>query len=152
MKKLFSFVVFLLLLFSLAGCVTGVKTALTSENFQNYFDGNASFLVGDMTYQCEGFNVISGIAADNIEKGYALELYVFGDENSALSMYNETLDIISQFVKEPIIENGDNYTKYSGSSSSTFWAIIKVENTVLYCETSKGNQEEVLKIVKDLGY
>lgn len=152
MKKVLSVILGLILIFSLVGCSSMNKEVLTAESFKGYFEGKEDYKVFDITYQCEGQNMKIALASDDVKDGYSLEYYIYEDEASAQKMYDETLEIMTQFVKEPQVEEGENYKKYSGSSSSTYWSLTKVENTVLYCETAKTYQEEISDVVKGLGY
>lgn len=152
MKKFLSVILGLTLVFGLVGCGSMNKEVLTAESFQTYFEGKEDYKVFDITYQCEGQNMKAALAADDEKDGYSLEYYIYEDEASAQKMYDETVEIISQFVKEPLVEEGENYKKYSGANSSTYWSLTKVENTVLYCEAALVNQEEISWAVKGLGY
>ena len=152
MKKFLSVILGLTLVFSLVGCGSMNKEVLTTESFQTYFEGKEDYKVFDITYQCEGQNMKAALASDDIKDGYSLEYYIYEDEASAQKMYDETVEIIAQFVKEPLVEEGENYKKYSGANSSIYWSLTKVENTVLYCETALVNQEEISLAVKGLGY
>ena len=152
MKKFLSVILALTLIFSLVGCGSMNKKVLTAESFKAYFEGKEDYEVFDITYQCEGQNMKTALASDDVKDGYSIEYYIYEDEASAQKMYDETLEIMAQFVKEPLVEEGENYKKYSGASSSTYWSLTKVENTVLYCETARVNQEEISLAVKGLGY
>ena len=152
MKKFLSVILGLTLLFSLVGCGSMNKEVLTAESFQTYFEGKEDYKVFDITYQCEGQNMKTALASDDVKDGYSLEYYIYEDEASAQKMYDETVEIIAQFVKEPLVEEGENYKKYSGANSSIYWSLTKVENTVLYCEAALVNQEEISLAVKGLGY
>jgi hypothetical protein len=152
MKKFLSVILGLTLVFSLVGCSSMNKEVLTTESFQTYFEGKEDYKVFDITYQCEGQNIKTALASDDVKDGYSLEYYIYEDEASAQKMYDETVEIIAQFVKEPLVEEGENYKKYSGANSSIYWSLTKVENTVLYCEAALVNQEEISLAVKGLGY
>lgn len=152
MKKFLSVILGLTLVFSLVGCGSMNKEVLTTESFQTYFEGKEDYKVFDITYQCEGQNIKTALASDDIKDGYSLEYYIYEDEVSAQKMYDETVEIIAQFVKEPLVEEGENYKKYSGANSSIYWSLTKVENTVLYCEAALVNQEDISLAVKGLGY
>ena len=152
MKKFLSVILGLTLVFSLVGCGSMNKEVLTAESFQTYFEGKEDYKVFDITYQCEGQNMKTALASDDVKDGYSLEYYIYEDEASAQKMYDETVEIIAQFVKEPLVEEGENYKKYSGANSSIYWSLTKVENTVLYCEAALVNQEEISLAVKGLGY
>ena len=152
MKKFLSVILGLTLIFSLVGCGSINKEVLTAESFQSYFEGKEDYKVFDITFQCEGQNVKTALASDDVKDGYSLEYYIYEDEVNAQKMYDEIVEIIAQFVKEPLVEEGENYNKYSGASSSTYWSLTKVENTVLYCETAKTFQEEISSVVMGLGY
>lgn len=152
MKKVLSLILGLTLIFSLVGCGSMNKEVLTVDSFNGYFAEKTEYEVFDITYQCEGQNMKTALAADDVTDGYSIEYYIYEDEASAQKMYDETLEIMSQFIKEPLVEEGENYKKYSGASGSTYWSLTKVENTVLYCESAKVFQEEIATVVKGLGY
>ena len=132
MKKILTIILGLTLIFSLVGCSSMNKEVLTAEAFQSYFEDKEDYSVFDITYQCEGQNMKTALASDDVKDGYSIEYYIYEDEASAQKMYDETLEIMAQFVKEPLVEEGENYKKYSGASGSTYWSLTKVENTVLY--------------------
>ena len=155
MKKILSVILGCTLIFSLVGCgsmVSKNKEVLTADSFKSHFEGVEDYAVADFTYQCEGMPIKTALAADDKIDGYGIEFYICEDNASAQNFYNENLEIFSQFAKEPVITEGENYQKFTGSGSLNYWSLTRVDNTVLLCDTVKQHQIEVEAIVTALGY
>lgn len=153
MKKVLSLILGLALVFSLGGCaVSTTKDVLTAESFKTYFADKEDYVINDITYQCEGMPIVTALACDDRHDGYALEFYIYEDETSAQKAYDENFEIYSQFAKEPLITEGDNYQKFAGSGGLSFWTLTKVGNTLLMCDGPKQFQEEISALVIGLGY
>lgn len=155
MKKILTIILGLTLIFSLVGCgsmVSKNKEVLTADTFKSHFEGVEDYVVADFTYQCEGMGIKTAIASDDKVDGYAIEFYIFEDEAGAKKMYDENLEIFSQFAKEPVVSEGENYQKFEGSGGLSFWSLTRVDNTILLCDTGKEHQAEVSAVVTALGY
>ena len=155
MKKILSVILGCTLIFSLVGCSSMVsknKEVLTADSFKAHFEGVEDYAVVDFTYQCEGMPIKTALAADDKVDGYGIEFYIYEDEASAQKMYDENVEIFSQFAKEPVITEGENYQKFEGSGGLSFWSLTRVDNTILLCDTVKDHQPEVSAVVAALGY
>lgn len=160
MKRLLSLVCVFCLICALTGCSFS-KTPLTADSFKAYFDD--SWTITDARDYAEiaedsKLEVLDDIyVSANNDTYYEIWFYDFIDVESAKTMYNESLELVKDFIESSNVKatseiSGQNYIKFVGNNSSQTWIITQVEDTVLYVEVANSNVESVKEVIKGLGY
>ena len=160
MKKVLSLICIFCLIFALTGCSFS-KTPLTADSFKAYFDD--SWTITDARDYAEiaedsKLDVLDDIyVSANNDTYYEIWFYDFIDVESAKTMYNESLELVKDFIEGSNVKttseiSGQNYIKFIGNNSSQTWIITQVEDTVLYVEVANSNVEAVKEVIKGLGY
>ena len=166
MKKIFNLIKFVIIVVILIAIISAVKpmfvkTPLTVETFTEYFD-DVWTVTDAREYAAlaedSKLEVLDNIyVAANNENYCEIWFYDFMDVVSAETMYDESLELINDFISNSSTQstsaiNGSNYTKYIASNGSQTWIVVQLEDTVLYAEVANSQADSIKEVFKGLGY
>ena len=151
LKATATLVCFVMLLSFMTGC--GTKKPQTVSGFTKVME-ETDFEVQDVTattitngranaviiavcddYQIEFFELIDSETGEDV---FNNNKQIFNDKNSVRT---NTTEITSS-----------NYNYYAFNADGDFHMIARIENTFIYCVTDKKYKDEILDLVKELGY
>ncbi len=136
---------------SLCGCSS--KTAIDAETFTKTLEAE-SFTVADVTNDTE----INGLATSVLfasNENYQIEFYVLTDNDTGEGVFNNNRQLFDDehSVKTMSSEiTSGNYNYYAFNADGDFHMIARVDNTILWCEAEKTYKDEIVDLVKKLGY
>ena len=152
MKK---FGIFLIAFLSLLlfGCSN--RKAITYNEFKKISE-KEEYTVVEVTEQFKEYEYIKGAyLAVSSDANYQVELYLFDDAKGAKAFYDLNKEIFeSQGSGNNLSTNVDSkkYNKYTLTTDSKYNTITRIDNTVLYSTSDKKYKDNIVKIVKKLGY
>ena len=154
MKRLHKITVIVMMVMMLVGLTAcSKKTAISVEEFNDTLESKG-YTIEDATGQLapDSITAISLALSDN----YQIEFYEFVDDRTATAVFQENKIIFERAADSgasaEITKNLMNYNYYSASTSSTFYMLAKIDNTMLYVEADVAYKDEIVEIVKELGY
>ena len=154
MKKLnliLSTLMVLTIVFALAGC--SPKTPTTAENFTETME-KADFEVTDVTETTDSNGLATAIIVAT-KDDLKLEFWELTDSETADDIFYQNK---SNFTDSHPVQTMSksttyqNYDYYSFLSDGDFHLITRIDNTMLYCEIDESDKDEILELVKELGY
>jgi len=140
-----------MLMCMLCGC--SAKTAIDAETFTKTMEAE-NYTVTDVTSDTETNGLATSVliaANDN----YQIEFYVLTDNDTGESVFynNQNLFDDEHPTKTMSSEvSSGNYNYYAFNADGNFHMIARVDNTMLWCEADKAYKEEIVDLVKKLGY
>lgn len=150
MKKIFSFVILLLVIITVSGCSN--KNGATEKEFNNIMKKNG-FYVEDISESLIGDNVKKVVLATG--GTYQIEYYVFTSEDSAKNSFKSNKKIFKNYVKKNTkvkTTSKNNYDFYSVETSSNYGAIARSGKTLLYTWSKSFNKKDIKKMYNKLNY
>lgn len=149
-KKLSLFLLVILLCVSLVGC--GEKVAKTPEEFNDFMESK-DFTVADSTLFAQTV-VTAKTVLTALNDNYEIDFYELNCEETSKEFYNLNKEAFksedsSNFSTEV---NGSNFDYFEMANDSGFRLTSRIDNTVLYCYTEVEYKDEIIKLVKELGY
>lgn len=152
MKKKILLILLLFFTLTVTGCTT--KEKLESSNFKKIME-KKEFVVVDNTKEAlsEIGSVEMSYKATEPSGRYILEYYSFDGEVSAQGFYAKKQAELGTTGSQVYTElNQGNYSKYTMLYHDKFTAIARVSNTIIYVTADKNYQDEIKKILLDIGY
>lgn len=145
------FISAVMLMCALCGC--SPKTAIDTETFTKTMEAEG-FTVTDITNEVETNDVATAVliaANDN----YQIEFYVLTDTDTGEGVFynNKQLfddDHSAKMLSSEITSKEHNY--YAFNADGNFHMIARVDNTMLWCEAAKEYKDDIVELVKTLGY
>ena len=151
-NRIFAFTLcFLTIICCLTGCSS--KTAQTVAGFTEFMEAS-DFVVQDVTEDTETNGLATTVLIAS-SGDYQIEFYVLTDNDTGEGVFynNKQLFDEEHSVKTMSSEiTSGNYNYYAFNADDNFHMIARVDNTMLWCEAKKTHKEEILDIVKNLGY
>ncbi|MBQ7781890.1 MAG: hypothetical protein IJ405_07705 [Lachnospiraceae bacterium] len=151
LHKITTLVMMVIMLVGLTACTK--KTAISVNEFNDIMESKGCTIV-DATGQLvpESIPAISLALSDE----WQIEFYEFVDNDTAAAVFQENKIIFERAADSgasaEITKNIMNYSYYSASTSSTFYMLAQIDNTMLYVEADVAYKDEIVEIVKELGY
>lgn len=145
--------VFLSLFLCLIGiCGCGSKQPVTVSEFNEIME-EKGFSVSDVTdhVKADYVEAISLAVADD----YQIEFYVFSDKDSAASVMEQNRSVFEENegnAATQITKNLSNYSFFSLQSEGMYRMVSRIDNTLLYAVVDKSYKDEIVEIIKELGY
>lgn len=150
MNKLLKVLLFSMMVFCLTGC--GEKEFLNSETFETTIK-EKSYFTYDATENHEG--VSKGMVAMSPDMMYQLEYYETADETSAVSLYDKIYQSATSTKASgdaDTTEEDANYKKYTLTTANSYIVISRIENTIIYVNSSVDQKDNVNNVLTELGY
>ena len=151
-KGLFLGIIFFAFLLLFTGC--SKKKAITSDDFKSKAE-KMGYTIVDAHDQYANYNYVKEAYIAYSNDGYQIEFYVIDDNEYAKGMFDTNKAIIENIngtnkMKTEI--NMKNYNKYSVTTESTFGYLSRIDNTLVYVNTTKSNKNAVNKFLKKINY
>ena len=147
MKKLFKFIICILLVIALSGC--GNKDALNKDTFYTELT-NLGFGVMDVTSQIEDKNIKTIYTANNGK--YQFEFYIFDKKENALAAYKSNRDYLKQKKgKEKEIEK-ENYNKFTFTIDNEYSVVVRKDDTLIFASINEEFKNDIEKVLSKIGY
>ncbi len=152
--KLISFLLCITLLVCvLTGC--GSKTPITTEAFEQTMTA-AGFTVIDVTESTETNGLATRvIVAMNESDGYQIEFWELVDEETGEGVfYNNKSNLDEEHSSKTLSTTvtAGNYNYFAFTADGNFHLVARIANTMLYCEADKAYKDDIVDLVKQLGY
>ena len=156
MKKIFKrltlFSILIMMAFMVSGCS---KKAITAETFEIKMESKG-YDVEDVTSQYSSqIDIKKGYVAIDEDGEYQIEFYELGDNDTAISMYDNNKSVFESSkgsVSSEASVSGSNFSKYSLSTGGKYKVICRVDNTLIYLNVPSSKKDEVKKVLDSLGY
>jgi len=149
-KKLNAGILILMILLC-TSCATS-KTPVTSEAFKEIME-DEGYDIYEITDQYEEGQFDSAQIA--MKDDYKVEFYVLPTDDAAISMYNinksDFENLKGSNSANKYVEVG-NYGFYELTTGDGYYALSRVDNTLVFIKTDKENKDEMKKVLKNLGY
>lgn len=153
MKKMILCMV-MILTFFMVGCSIK-KEIIDSEKFIRIMSDN-KFSITDATNQYDNYSHINSVhVATSNDLEYEIEFYVLDTVEEAKKMFESNKNTFEhkKLNKATIVKkNVSNYNFFSISDGDLYRYICRVENTLVYVDTTKKYKNEVKDMIKKLGY
>ena len=152
MKKKLLFVLILLSTLFITGCTT--KETLEPNQFKTQIE-KKGFIVVDQTSAVIHLNadLTYSYIATTPDQRYAVEYYSFNGESGAQAFYAQKhADVTATGGQVSSELNQGNYQKYTLNHNGKYTVISRISNTVLFVHADKNYMEEIIIVVKDIGY
>ncbi len=153
MKKLQKLVIVTMLTTMLVGLTAcSNRTPVSVDDFKETMEENG-FEIADVTGQLAPESITAIILAYN--DAYQIELYETIDDATATALFAENKDNFEDYAvgsAATLSKNIMNYAYYSVTSSGTYHALSKIDNTMIYVEADAEYKDEISEILKELGY
>ena len=153
MKKIRIFLLLIGVLI-LTACSTN-KKSINSTEFINMMESQG-FEIVNVIDQFSGFNELkeANVALKD-DSSYQIEFYVMDTNDSAVKLYEHNKDLfesskgsVSAYTN---VDLGNN-NKYTLTTDGMFKLLSRIDNTMIYLDVNSEYKDEVLNIVKKLGY
>ena len=144
--------VFLLLLMIGGICGCGSKEALTVDGFNGMMQ-EKGFHISDVTEHVKA-DYVEAISLA-VAEDYQIEFYVFSDSESAASVFEQNRSVFEEKSEEKgiqITKNLSNYSFFSIQESGVYRLVARIDNTMLYVVAEDVHKEEIVELIKELGY
>ena len=154
MKKKGLFLSALLFTFILLFTGCGKKKAITSSDFKSKAEAEG-YTVVDVVNQFSATGYVKEAYVARSNEGYQIEFYVLTDNDMAKSMFETNKGIIENINgnnKMKTEVNLSNYNKYSITTSSNYGYLCRIDNTLVYVNTSKDYKDKVKSFIKKIKY
>lgn len=150
LKKLSLFLLVILLCVSLVGC--GEKVAKTPEEFNDFMESK-DFSVADSTLFVQTV-VTAETALTALNDNYEIDFYELDCNETSKEFYNLNKEaFLNEESSNTTTEiTGSNFDYFDMTNDSGFRMTSRIDNTVIYCYTEAEYKDEVIKLVKELGY
>lgn len=150
LKSLSMFVLTVILLICTSCAVS--KTPVTCEVFKEKME-NQGYEIYEITDQYEEGLFDSAQIA--LKDDYKVEFYVLPTNDDAVYMYNVNKSDFEALKgsksSNSYVEVG-NYGFYELTTNDGYYALSRVENTLIFIKTDRENKDEMKSVLKNLGY
>ena len=153
-KKLIIIFTLFLTLFTLTGCFLKPRKAASADDFKSIASKH-NLTVVDVYDQMKQYEVIKTALLARASDGWQIEFYILSTDDDAIDMYetNKTLFENSKEGKSrEKYANIKNYSMYNLISGGKYMYLSRINNTLLYVKVDKKYEDNVKRIVKELGY
>ncbi len=153
-KFLLTLMGFFIVSLILVGC-SGGKKVISGEEFSKVLEGQG-YTLNDESEANKKLTT-SYITASHEDTGNTFLFIDFIKEAEAANFFETThqnLHGIEHNYQNPtnVEESGSNFQYQELTTDDDFYRVIKVKDTILYLEATIFQKDEVLEIVKELGY
>ena len=153
MKKNY-LIIFAVILFTLCGCSNKSKEVKGIDEF-NEISVNNDFKVVDNMNSYENINYIDYATLAVIDDDSNLEMVIYESVDYAKEVQENQIENFASRKSTGATEKkdkGKNYYKYSLISNNRYMVSSRVENTLIFCNTSLSNKSSVDAILEELEY
>ncbi len=149
-KKFALIILVTILCLSLTACSS--KEPLSTDNFKEIMESN-DFTVADSTLFVQE-TVTAKTVLTALGENYEIDFYELDCVDTAKNFFtlNKDAFLSEENLKNYTELNGSNFNYFELTNDTGFRLVSRIENTVLYCYTDAEYRDDVLKIVKELGY
>ena len=153
MKKNY-LIIFVVILFTLCGCSNKSKAVKGIDEF-NEISVNNDFKVVDNMNSYENIDYIDYATLAVIDDDSNLEMVIYESVDYATKVQEGQIENFASRKSTGATEKkdkGKNYYKYSLISNNRYMVSSRVENTLIFCNTSLSNKSSVDAILEELEY
>lgn len=150
-KSLLVTLVLVLVLSSLTACSS--KKELSQSDFSKLAE-KEGFTVETGQGRFTSKELKTAVQAVNSEKGITIEYYEFNSEKKAKKGFRALkYDVKSTIgISSTVEKNLLNYSLLHVTIKGKYYALVRIENTLIYVETDKANKDAVNEVLENLGY
>lgn len=131
----------------------GSKTALTNDQFAEKMEA-AGYQIVDATDQF-GEGEVEAVTLAIKDDVYQIEFYVLPSNDQAVSAFNGNKSDFEQ-MKTSGSSTGEvslgNYSYYGLTTDEGYYVVSRIDNTMIFINTSSEYKDEIKDVVKELGY
>ncbi len=131
----------------------GSKTALTNNQFIEKME-SAGYQTVDAANQF-GEGEVEAVSLAIKEGKYQIEFYVLPSNDQAVSAFNGNKSDFEQMKGNGASSgelSGSNYNYYGLSTDEGYYVVSRVDNTMIFINTSAQYKDEIKEILKEIGY
>lgn len=151
-KRLARALIAVIMITSLACC--GATQAVTSDSFTECMEANG-FAVYDTTIFSQDL-VSAELVLTALNDEYEINFYEFDCDDTAKELMTLNKDAFeSDATNESVVvtqTKSDKHEYYHTVNDSDFCMTARIDNTVIYCYTDQQYIDEIMAVVKELGY
>lgn len=148
-------VIFLLILVILLSACSTNKEAVDSNEFKNIMRDNNYYVVNSKEQFSEYDYIIDSYIAIDSNKKYQIEFYELEDDANAIAFYDYNKDIFeaSRTTSSVYTDvNLSNNSKYTLTNEDSYKVLSRIDNIVIYINVDEEFKDEIISILKKLGY
>ncbi len=131
----------------------GSKTALTNDQFIEKMEA-AGYQIQDAIDQF-GEDVLESATLAMMDDKYQIEFYVLPTSDQAAAAFSNNksnFQLLEDAAKNTSSLNTNTYNYYALTTNEGYYVVSRIDNTLLYVQTSAEYKDEIKKIIKELGY
>lgn len=149
-KKITLILLITILCLSLTAC--SAKEPLTTGDFTKIMENNDFTVVDSTLFVQETVTAKTVLTA--LSDNYEIDFYELDCVDTAKDFFNLNKEaFLSEDSSEYYAEvNGTNFNYFELTNDTGFRLVSRIENTVLYCYTDTEYEDDILEVVKELGY
>ena len=151
-KNLFKFIFSIILVFTLTGCFSKDKISIKDFVNTSKKDKLTVYSITDNYKSYE--NLKNGYAAANL-LGWRVTFFEFKNSDSAEDIFDQEVENIkkNKTKKDEEEKSGlRNYETYELTTSTNYYYISRVDNTLLSVRSSINNKNDIKKFINKLRY
>ena len=131
------------------------KASIDAASFKKTME-EKGYQLADAKSQFSEYDYIDKVylAADS-KYSFQIEFYQLVNDEYANQFYTTNMTKFENSKSSTSIEtsvNGKNYSKYTLSSNGKYMVISRINNTAIYVNIDESHKEEVINLLKELGY
>lgn len=129
------------------------KKDLSQSDFSKLAE-KEGFLVETGEGRFTSKELTSAVQAVNSEKGITIEYYEFSSDKKAKKGFRALKYDVKNMIgiSTTVEKNLFNYNILSVTIKEKYYAVARIDNTLIYVETDKSNKDAVNKVLETLGY
>jgi hypothetical protein len=144
--KIFTTVLAVAVLTVFAGC--SARSAVSADEFEKQAK-SAGFTV--TTPESDSSGAEKSLTATKGGSDAEVDFHQFSDASSAQSWYSEQKSALTSGSGKNVVDS-DAYSKYTLTNGEIYYAIARIDNTVIYCKTTIANQSAADNLLNALHY
>ncbi|MBQ8131803.1 MAG: hypothetical protein IJ193_04870 [Bacilli bacterium] len=131
------------------------KKVYTEETLKEKME-KLGYNVEDLSFTYEDDDkIVTYLQCRDKNNKYQLDFYVLDTDKHAKSYYNKIkkeIDTDAEGIEGKVETNKKDYYKYVIEVSGSYGAVINSKNTVIYFNSTQKNKEDIVNLLKKLGY
>lgn len=152
-KKLRFLTLLIMSMFILTGCKN--KTMISAGEFKSKMESK-NYVITDATNQFSSNSEIKQVYIAQEKSGnYQIEFYQLDNVDNAVSFYKNNKEIFESSKSNSNTYSDvtlKNYAKYTLKTNGEYKVLSRIDNTVIYINVDSKYNDNIDKILKELGY
>lgn len=144
--KLFALCLAAALTVAVSGC--SARTSATADSFQKQAE-KQGFKVSAETSQTDSVTKYLNAEKDNSDT--KISFLTFSDASAAQGKYSDLKKTVSPSGGGSTVDSA-SYNKYTVTNGEIYYTLIRMDTTILYCQTTVTHKDEINNLIQALKY